>query len=136
MSRYDDIINLPHRVSEKHPRTSMLDRAAQFFPFAALTGYGDATDEAARVTATLIELDNSERQEIGRTLCEAYKARVAVEITHFVPDERKAGEECAVTAEFIRYSDAMDAFKRIDAVVQAFLVFVFMIFFSLRVAKE
>lgn len=44
MSRYEDIIDLPHHVSKKHSQMSILDRAAQFSPFAALTGYGDAID--------------------------------------------------------------------------------------------
>lgn len=48
--RYDSIIALPHHVSTVHPQMSMLDRAAQFAPFAALTGYGAAVDEAARLT--------------------------------------------------------------------------------------
>lgn len=88
MSSYDDIINLPHHVSNKHPQMSMLDRAAQFSPFAALTGYGDAIDEAARVTEAQVELDDSERQEIDRVLREAYETGGPVEITHFVPDGR------------------------------------------------
>ena len=46
--RYDDILALPHHVSEKHPRMPLLDRAAQFAPFAALSGYGDAVKETVR----------------------------------------------------------------------------------------
>ena len=48
MDKYDDIINLPHPVSKKHPQMSMMQRAAQFAPFAALTGYDAAINEAAR----------------------------------------------------------------------------------------
>ncbi len=48
MNKYDDIINLQHHVSEKHPKLSMEQRAAQFAPFAALTGYGDAIKETTR----------------------------------------------------------------------------------------
>ena len=47
-TRYDDIINLPHPTSRKHPRMSMHDRAAQFSPFAALVGYGDAIKETEK----------------------------------------------------------------------------------------
>ena len=47
---YDDIINLPHHVSEKHPQMAMIDRAAQFSPFAALPGHGEAIHKAARRT--------------------------------------------------------------------------------------
>lgn len=105
MKSYDDIINLPHHVSKKHPQMSMLDRAAQFSPFAALTGYGDAIDEAARVTEAQIELDDSERQEIDRVLREAYETGSPVEVTHFVPDERKAGGAYVVTAGVIKAID-------------------------------
>lgn len=105
MSRYDDIIDLPHHISKKHPQMSMLDRAAQFSPFAALTGYSDTIDEAARVTEARIELDNSELQEIDRILREAYRTGTAVEITHFVSDERKAGGEYVVTAGVIKRLD-------------------------------
>ena len=103
--RYDDIINLPHHVSKKHPRMSMLDRAAQFSPFAALTGYGDAIDEAARVTEAQIELDDNELQEIDRILREVYETGSPVEVTHFVPDERKAGGAYVVTAGVIKAID-------------------------------
>ena len=48
--KYDDILHLPHPTSARHPRMSMTDRAAQFSPFAALTGYGDAVREKARLT--------------------------------------------------------------------------------------
>ena len=46
--RYDDIINLPHPTSKKHPRMSMINRAAQFSPFAAVTGYDDAIQDVER----------------------------------------------------------------------------------------
>ena len=105
MKNYDDIINLPHHVSKKHPQMSMLDRAAQFSPFAALTGYGDAIDEAARVTEAQIELDDNELQEIDRILREVYETGSPVEVTHFVPDERKAGGAYVVTAGVIKAID-------------------------------
>ena len=66
MSRYDDIINLPHHVSPTRQRMSMHDRAAQFAPFAALVGYDDAVAETARLPETRPELDE---QEIGRASC-------------------------------------------------------------------
>lgn len=56
MDKYEDIINLPHHVSTKHPKLKMEQRAAQFAPFAALTGYGDAVSEVARYTETRINL--------------------------------------------------------------------------------
>ena len=55
--KYKDIINLPHHQSKRRPRMSMIDRAAQFSPFAALTGHNDAIIETARLTDRKIELD-------------------------------------------------------------------------------
>ena len=56
IDKYEDIINLPHHESKKHPKLSREQRAAQFAPFAALTGYGDAVNEVARYTETKINL--------------------------------------------------------------------------------
>lgn len=64
MSEYDDIINLPHPTSKTHPRMSMLNRAAQFAPFAALTGFDAAIDEAARWTDTPDNVDPYNEDEI------------------------------------------------------------------------
>ena len=62
--RYDDMIDLPHHVSEKHPQMPMLDRAAQFSPFAALTGYDAAIVETARQTDQKRELTEEQKQVI------------------------------------------------------------------------
>ena len=67
---YEDIINLPHHQSSVHPRMSMAERAAQFSPFAALTGYEGVIREAARQTEERIELDESEREDLDRKLKE------------------------------------------------------------------
>ena len=66
--RYDDIIKLPHHVSEKHPQMPMLDRAAQFSPFAALTGYDAAIVETARLTDQKRELTEEQKQIISKGL--------------------------------------------------------------------
>jgi len=60
MSNYDDIINLPHHVSKRHPQMSMWNRAAQFAPFAALTGYEDAIQESAKENESMYEETNSD----------------------------------------------------------------------------
>ena len=60
MSNYDDIINLPHHVSKRHPLMSMWNRAAQFAPFAALTGYEDAIQESAKENESMYEETNSD----------------------------------------------------------------------------
>ena len=94
MSRYDDIINLPHHVSPTRQRMSMHDRAAQFAPFAALVGYDDAVAETARLTESRPELDEQEQRAINERL--AYIAdhiheQPEVRIKYFVPDEHKSG---------------------------------------------
>lgn len=92
--RYDDIINLPHYVSSKHPQMPALDRAAQFSPFAALTGHDAAIKETARLTDEQMELDEDRREEIDRQLREIRErlsGRPEVTITYFVPDEKKTG---------------------------------------------
>ena len=91
---YDDIIHLPHHVSQNHPQMPMLDRAAQFAPFAALTGYEAAVGETARLTAEKRELDAQEAEELNRrlaTLISHLPDRPEATIEYFVPDDRKAG---------------------------------------------
>jgi hypothetical protein len=90
--KYDDIINLPHHVSTTHPQMSRQDRAAQFSPFAALTGYDAAVKETARLTDRRMELDEYEKTALDEKLKEALKyPEEEITITYFRPDERKAG---------------------------------------------
>lgn len=96
MSGYEDILNLPHHVSKKHPRMSMHNRAAQFSPFAALTGYDSAIRETARQTNQRMDLSEDERAEIGeklRLLMDRAGERSEADFVVFVPDARKAGGE-------------------------------------------
>lgn len=92
--QYDDIIDLPHHVSVTRPRMSMIDRAAQFSPFAALTGYDAAIKETGRLTNERIELTEDSRAVLDRKqqlLMDNLADRPVVSVTYFVPDERKAG---------------------------------------------
>ncbi len=92
--KYDDILHLPHPVSEKHPRMPMLDRAAQFSPFAALTGYEEAIYETGRLTEEKAELDEEEKAILDRKLrllLEKLDEKPPLTVTHFVPDEKKSG---------------------------------------------
>ena len=111
MSRYDDIINLPHHVSPTRQRMSMHDRAAQFAPFAALVGYDDAVAETARLTETRPELDEQEQRAINERL--AYIAdhiheQPEVKIQYFVSDERKSGGAIVVTSGKVKKISATD----------------------------
>lgn len=92
--KYKDMLHLPHPVSPTHPRMALQDRAAQFSPFAALTGYDDALKETARLTDRFIELDEDRKQEIDRQISYLQQHRgeeITVKITYFVPDVRKDG---------------------------------------------
>ena len=94
LHQYDDIIDLPHHVSETRPRMPMIDRAAQFSPFAALTGYDAAIVETARLTDAKRELSGEQKLEIGRALSGLARrlgSDPAVTVTYFVPDSRKSG---------------------------------------------
>ncbi|MBQ6868352.1 MAG: hypothetical protein IJO16_06770 [Clostridia bacterium] len=94
--KYDDIINMPHQKSVKHPQMSMINRAAQFSPFAALTGHGEAIKETARLTDERIELDESVKAVIDERLQyieENIKSKPTATVTYFEPDDRKEGGE-------------------------------------------
>ncbi len=90
--RYADIIHLPHPVSKRHPRMSMAERAAQFSPFAALSGHDAAIAEAGRLTTERPMVDESMKWEISARLqAAAVQAQQWLHITYFVPDSRKSG---------------------------------------------
>lgn len=94
MSRYDDIIHLPHHVSAKRARMSNYDRAAQFSPFAALTGYEAAIGEAGRLTEQPVTLTESAMEELNAVLCQIVARlpeEVTVRVVYFLPDARKDG---------------------------------------------
>lgn len=90
---YDDIINLPHHVSERHPQMSMYNRAAQFAPFAALTGHNAAITEAARLTEAEQELSESDAEVLNRKLAylQSLDEKPTISVTYFVPDDKKEG---------------------------------------------
>ena len=91
---YRDIINLPHHVSSKRPQMPMLDRAAQFSPFASLTGYDDAIHETGRLTDEKIDLSEEDKKTLDRKqqiLSEKLSDHPALTITYFVPDAKKSG---------------------------------------------
>ena len=86
---YDDIIHLPHHVSERHPQMSMYNRAAQFAPFAALTGH----NAAARLTEAEQELSESDAEVLNRKLAylQSLDEKPTISVTYFVPDDKKEG---------------------------------------------
>lgn len=91
---YDDIINLPHHVSATHPRMTAINRAAQFSPFAALTGYDAAIKETARLTDERIELNEYIKEALNdrlQIIAERIKEHPEIELTYFQPDANKNG---------------------------------------------
>ena len=105
---YEDIIDLPHHVSANRPHMSVYDRAAQFSPFAALKGYDDEIDEAARFTEEKIELDGARAEELNEKLLlltEQVSARPKIQLTYFCPDGKKSGGEYITKEDCLRKVD-------------------------------
>lgn len=93
-SRYEDMLELPHHISRERPQMAMEERAAQFSPFAALTGYGDAIRETGRLTERQLELEPDVKDRLNeklRLLMELPSPRPEVSIVYFLPDEKKEG---------------------------------------------
>lgn len=104
--QYDDIIHLPHHVSSTKPRMSAIDRAAQFSPFAALTGYDTSIKESARLTDARIELDDSQKEEIGEKLrLVTGQLDAEIKITYFLPDTKKTGGKYVLAAGAVKKVD-------------------------------
>lgn len=107
-TRYEDIINLPHHVSSTRPQMSMLERAAQFSPFAALTGYDTAIKETGRLTDEKIEIGEEALTFLNmklQLLVDNLDDKLEVTFTYFKPDERKSGGA---------YVDVTGTVKKVD----------------------
>ena len=92
--KYQDIIQMPHPVSKVHPQMSLYERAAQFSPFAALTGHDAAIRETERLTEEWHELEEDQKEELDEKLSELLQKpdeNQKLSIRYFVPDERKKG---------------------------------------------
>ena len=105
---YDDIINLPHPTSAKHPRMPLADRAAIFSPFAALVGHGAAIEETARLTDQRIELTEAEKTLLDEKLRLLLEAGGVGAFTWFLPDERKDGGAYVTTVGTIKKIDPLE----------------------------
>lgn len=106
MSKYDEIIDLPH-YEPRHKRMTMENRAAQFAPFAALTGHSAAIAETARLTDSMTELSTDEQTRLSRILNYAYEKQSEVSITYFLPDQMKTGG---------KYENIRGRIKKIDGI--------------------
>lgn len=107
MSRYDDILDLPHHVSSVHRPMPRADRAAQFAPFAALTGYGEVIGEAQRRTQARPEQDEARLAELDAALRTVMLQGGGVHLVYFVEDARKEGGRfCTADGVIRRIDDA------------------------------
>ncbi len=113
--RYDDIISLPHHVSKTRPQMPLSDRAAQFSPFAALTGYDGAVEETARITDRFSQMTDEAKLAVNSKLrIAAENPETEVSITYFQPDKRKDGGE---------YVTAKGKIKQIDEYTRRVVLF-------------
>ena len=109
---YSDIINLPHHVSKNHPQMPMEARAAQFAPFAALTGYDTVIHETARQTDKQVELEEYDNERLNRLfseLMDSLEEHPMVTVSYFKSDEHKAGGA---------YVTVMGQLKKVDTYEQ------------------
>ena len=118
MKDYSDIIALPRPVSKKHPQMGRLERAAQFAPFAALSGYDEMVTEEARITEQQAEPSGEELERLNRRFTRlsallAEGARPRVTVLLFVPDEKKAGG---------RYETVSGEVRRLDPVMKKLIL--------------
>lgn len=105
MSKYDDIINLPHHVSRSRTPMTMANRAAQFAPFAALSGHEEAISETRRLTSSKLDLSVDTLDKLSRRLMYAIETQAYIAIRYFQPDMHKHGG-C--------YKEITGKIKRID----------------------
>lgn len=121
---YDDIIYLPHPTSKNHPRMSRQDRAAQFLPFAALTGYDEEIEEAARLTEQKVELDEYEKAALNERLriIQGHLAeQPEIVCTYFIPDENSRYHDSRMISSEKSggaYVNVVGRVKKIDAFEQ------------------
>ncbi len=119
--KYAEIINLPHKRSSTHPQMKKGDRAAQFAPYSALSGYEDAVKETARLTDSKAELDDYEKEKINAALISltSVQEQKRAAITFFRPDDKKSGGAyITVTGEVAR----IDEVERLITLVGGYII--------------
>lgn len=114
--KYDDIIGLPHHTSAHRAGMPMIDRAAQFSPFAALTGYEDVIEETGRLTESSTELTEGSKQALNekfRILAEHCRVTPQVTVTYFEPDRLKTGGSYVTVTARVKRVDEYDQVLRL-----------------------
>lgn len=108
---YEDIINLQHHVSTKHPHMSLEERSAQFAPFSALTGYEDCVEEAARLTDDRIDIGEDAREILNKKIANIIKIidkKQKIKVTYFIPDDKKSGGKYTTIEKKIKNIDQIN----------------------------
>lgn len=111
--KYNDIINLPHHVSTRHPQMAMSARSAQFAPFASLTGYDNEVKETERLTSKKIDLDDEEKSILDnkiQIILDQISAKPIVTISYFIKDTKKDGGKYTTITGIVK---KIDRYKRI-----------------------
>ena len=114
---YSYIINLPHHVSHNHPQMPMMARAAQFAPFAALTGYDAVINETARLTDRQVELEEYDNERLNRKYAELMTildSHPEITVSYFKPDELKAGGAYAIVSGHVKKIDSYEQYIEIE----------------------
>lgn len=109
-NKYEDMLKLPHPNSKKHPRMSRENRAAQFSPFAALTGYDAAVMETARLTQAKRQLDEQQKEHLDKQIKALMEAKVEslIEVEHYVPDPYKEGGAYRISQGYLKKIDGYE----------------------------
>ena len=116
IKKYEDIINLPHHISSKHPQMSLEERSAQFAPFAALTGYEDCVEETARLTDERIDMSEDIKEILNekiRKIIKIIDKNPKIKLTYFIPDNKKNGG---------KYMTIEGKIKKIDEINQELIL--------------
>lgn len=116
IKKYEDIINLPHHISSKHPQMSLEERSAQFAPFAALTGYEDCVEETARLTDERIDISEDIKEILNekiRKIIKIIDKNPKIKLTYFIPDNKKNGG---------KYMTIEGKIKKIDEINQELIL--------------
>ena len=109
--KYGDIIDMPRHLSKSHPQMPVADRAAQFSPFAALTGHNEAIDEVARFTENAPFLDENTKDILNEKLqliADSLNNEPIVSITYFKPDSRKSGGAYIIKTGIVKNIDSFN----------------------------
>ena len=114
---YEDIVSLPHHVSDRHPPMDPMRRAAQFAPFAALTGYDVVIHETARLTEGQVELEEYDNERLNRKFAELMTildSHPEITVSYFKPDESKAGGAYAAVSGHVKKIDSYEQYMEME----------------------